>query len=354
MKVIFWIKYRLYNYIPRNVWNSVARILNILNKGRFLEQTKSFGSLNPELTFYVIRRRPPAAGFFSNVLFVCQGLLYASEKGFTPVVDMENYWVQELSSVRKIKNTRNAWCYFFQQTSEYSLEEVYRSKKVIMSDASAPIERNHWLSTKPARPEILFKNIYVLKSIFEKFIIINRDSQEFIEKNQRKLDFNPDQTIGVFIRGTVYDNHVAGTFFDIPPLEVILSEMQLMMNRKSLNKIFLVTESFLVYKKVYEFFKHTAVLVNLRFNSELSESEVLQSEAKLVDKDGGIKMGYDKTRIYLTEISLLSYCKYFIGTFSNASVYALACSDLSIGEHKIVLSDKVLDINEFFDQKNEV
>jgi hypothetical protein len=121
-----------------------------------------------------------------------------------------------------------------------------------------------------------------------------------------------------------------------------------MITRNNLNRIFVVTESLPVYKKICEYFINEITISNLRYHSGLSELEWLQNENKLVKKDGGIKLGYDRTLKYLTEMSLLSSCKYFIGTYSNATVYSLARSDLSIGEHKIVLKEKILDINEYY------
>jgi hypothetical protein len=338
----------MYYFVPRNIWNLIARIKNSIDKKRFLEKNKSFGSLNTNLKFYVIRRRPPAAGFFSNISFVCQGLLYASEKGYKPIVDMENYWVHELSSLRTINNTKNAWCYFFEQTSEFSLSEVYKSKNVILSNASAPISDNHWLSTKSAKPEITFRNIRILKNIIENYIFVNKKTQEFIEKTQLELELDTDQTLGVFIRGVVYDNAMAGSYFDIPSLDFILAQIKFMITRNNLNRIFVVTESFPLYKKICEYFRNEITISNLRYHSGLSELEWLQNESKLVNKDGGINMGYDRTLKYLTEMSLLSSCKYFIGTYSNATLYSLARSDLSTGEHRIVLKEKILDINEYY------
>jgi hypothetical protein len=338
----------MYYFLPRNIWNLIARIKSKIDNDRYIEKSKSFGSLNTNLKFYVIRRRPPASGFFSNILFVCQGLFYASEKGYTPVVDMENYWVHELSSLRKINNTKNAWCYFFDQTSEFSLSEVYESKNVILSNACAPISDSHWLSTKLAKPETMFRNIRTLKAIIENYIFVNKNSQEFIEKTQLELELDLDQTLGVFVRGVVYDNAIAGTYFDIPSLDFILEQIKLMITRNNLNRIFVVTESLPVYKKICEYFINEITISNLRYHSGLSELEWLQNENKLVKKDGGIKLGYDRTLKYLTEMSLLSSCKYFIGTYSNATVYSLARSDLSIGEHKIVLKEKILDINEYY------
>ena len=50
----------------------------------------SFGKLNKNKIFYVIKRSP-GAGMFSNLTFVMNHLLIAQRHNFIPVVDMENY-----------------------------------------------------------------------------------------------------------------------------------------------------------------------------------------------------------------------------------------------------------------------
>ena len=109
VSIYFFLKYKLRDNLPRKVISIIPRYLSSRQVKSFLEEYKSFGELNPEKTFYVIRRTPPGWGFYSNIFFVLQGLEFAQKNGFIPVVDMENYWVGELSSLKKINGTSNAW-----------------------------------------------------------------------------------------------------------------------------------------------------------------------------------------------------------------------------------------------------
>ena len=87
------------------------------------------GKLNPDKIFYIIQRHP-GYGLFSNVAFVINHLKVAKDYGFTPVVDMENY-TTVYNEKKKVCNTFNAWEYYFEQTSNFTLEEVYNSKNFI-------------------------------------------------------------------------------------------------------------------------------------------------------------------------------------------------------------------------------
>ena len=91
----------------------------------------SFGKLNKNKIFYVIKRSP-GAGMFSNLTFVMNHLLIAKRHNFIPVVDMENY-PTIYNEKKKINGTKNAWEYYFEPVSKYSLNEVYKSQNVFIT-----------------------------------------------------------------------------------------------------------------------------------------------------------------------------------------------------------------------------
>ena len=147
-KGFFFIKYKIRFNMPERYWQYLAQAISEYRKSKYVEQRKSFGYLNPTTNFFVIRRRPPGWGFFANYFYVLKGIMHAEQNNLVPVVDMENYWIGELSSLKKINGTHNAWCYFFNQTSEFTLSEVYKSKNVIISNGFEILEKNHWVNDK--------------------------------------------------------------------------------------------------------------------------------------------------------------------------------------------------------------
>jgi hypothetical protein len=59
-------------------------------------------------------------------------LQIAKKYKFTPVIDMENY--PTIYNEKKIINkTYNSWEYYFKKVSKYKLDEVYKSKNVIIT-----------------------------------------------------------------------------------------------------------------------------------------------------------------------------------------------------------------------------
>jgi hypothetical protein len=94
-------------------------------------EIKNFGELNKDKTFYVIKRTP-GTGLFSNLLFVLNHIMIANKFKYIPIVDMKNY-ITIYNEKNPIKNTYNAWEYYFDQISDHNLDEVYKSNKVIIT-----------------------------------------------------------------------------------------------------------------------------------------------------------------------------------------------------------------------------
>lgn len=109
------------------------------------ERTVSYGNRNPDKTFLVIRPYYWSTNHWAYVrthllsqyYIALQSLEYAEKHGWIPIVDWENYKVPHSESI-PIHGTKNAWEYYFEQPSQYTLKEVYQSKHVILSYQNFP------------------------------------------------------------------------------------------------------------------------------------------------------------------------------------------------------------------------
>lgn len=72
---------------------------------------------------YIIFRKSPGAGFWSNFLFVLEGIDQADEMSCLPVVDMERHRTH-YSEAGPIYETQNAWEYYFQQPAEIGVAKA--------------------------------------------------------------------------------------------------------------------------------------------------------------------------------------------------------------------------------------
>ena len=153
----------------------------IIAKDDKLQKIKTFlpinnNKLNPDKIFYVIQRHP-GCGLFSNVTFVINHLKVAKDHGFTPVVDMENY-TTVYNEKKKVCNTFNAWKYYFEQTSNFTLEEVYNSKNVIITD-SIFYDKNKNFYYEITKSDELLKT-------FKEKLILKKSKLELLKKLKKK------------------------------------------------------------------------------------------------------------------------------------------------------------------------
>lgn len=96
-------------------------------------ERKSYGDRNPEETFYVIRTDSTQRwGIATTCSIALNGIRYAVDRGWIPVIDYQNYYLVGIQDEEN-RGKENAWEYYFEQPdARYSLEEVYRSRNVVL------------------------------------------------------------------------------------------------------------------------------------------------------------------------------------------------------------------------------
>ena len=344
LRIIFSsLKYRIRYKLPVRIYSLLANIAKAKRESNFREQYKVYGKLNPSIHFYVIRKRPPGWGFFSNVFYVLQGLKYSEELGCAPVVDMENYFLSELSALRPINGTRNAWNYFFENVSEYELSEVYRSRNVILSDGNRISQSTSWLRNRDTQ---LLKNtekMVVVGDLINNYVKLNNTTETYLEKLKADLSWSGKDTLGIFVRGSVYHNNIQFPKNTIVSFELLVKEIKDFLEKNSFKYVYICTEDFRVYMELYEIFKNFNVLPSIRFAPNLTIKEWINTQR--ITNIGGIQnMGFNNTRTYLAEVLLLSECANFVGTFSNATSFALAKSLKNGGNKRLILANEVYNL----------
>jgi len=110
------------------------------NKTYGRQTRASYGEANKALRFFSIRRKPKAMGVLSCYLFVL-GCLADLPDGYIPVVDNKSFYYPLLHKEddkveepgAKIQSRCNAWNYYFRDVSDYSVDELLKSKNVLVS-----------------------------------------------------------------------------------------------------------------------------------------------------------------------------------------------------------------------------
>lgn len=184
--------------VPLSVKREIKHVWNYITKkdyriawenNRELRQYRtSYGDRNPDKIFYVIRRTSSEA--MGSVFKNCIGELeYASRKQYIPVIDCQHYFDCLIQNEDK-QGMENAWEYYFQQVSPFELDEVYRSKNVVMSNA---LDSKHWIYREKG------KKIYSsaktrtrFSKIYKKYCVLSDNMKRNTEKEWAKLK----ETIG--------------------------------------------------------------------------------------------------------------------------------------------------------------
>jgi hypothetical protein len=181
------------------IWESAATLVKEKRAKQFSEK------LDPRRfseSVYVIRRRPPGGGLFSNVNHVLQGILRAEYLKLIPVVDAKNYWTSYNRSF-KIANSYNSWNYFFEPVSHIDLESLTKNSMISLSPGDKILE-NHWLCDN-SLSFIQDKNkISELNDIIDSKIKLNKYCVDLLDDVKKLIKWNPVKTLGVSYRGTEY------------------------------------------------------------------------------------------------------------------------------------------------------
>ena len=256
---------------------------------------QSFGNLNRDKIFYIIQRSP-GVGLFSNLSFVLNHIQIAKSFGAIPLVDMENF-PSIYNEKYKILNTYNSWEYYFKQLSDYSLDEVYKSKNVMIS------ESNFY-----SKDENFFYNItesHDLVKILNEEIKLKNSKNNLLNYLKNNL-FKNKKILGVHFRGTTYK--IAGSAYAITPNQMI-NKINSILSREKYEKIFLVTEDLKNFNSIVDYFGDKVIF--------LKSSKKGIKDQEVWDNYSRSRHRYKLGRNILLETYLLSFCDGYIDIDTN-------------------------------------
>jgi len=184
---------------------------------------QNFGNENPDCLFYLIYRKEPGSGFFSNVFHVMGHLQIAEDLGLIPVVDMKNFrtYYNENASIH---GTYNAWEYYFLQPSSYSLDAVYNSNYVLFCDGEFRLT--------------IYRDVAKASSL-SRYIHVRKEILDSVSRFQN-AHFTPGRTLGIHFRGQemkTTPNHPS-----CPTPEQVIARTKFLLDTYPIETIFIVSE----------------------------------------------------------------------------------------------------------------
>lgn len=293
----------------------LVKLLSYINLSLFHRdlkyRKKCYGQLNLDKTFLIIRPTSNAEGLLSLFFTVMRNVLFAEENGMIPIVDYKNYSTQ-YSGNNSDSESINVWEEYFLPVSKYTLDEVYKSKNVYVTGWGRPILKNN-----------IFMNDYSEK--------INEQRHDFIcahtgvsAKVSSTLaeyidTFRDSAVLGVFVRGTDYVKLKPIGHPIQPLIEDVIEKVEEFITKKTIDKIFIVTEDYNVYLRFQERFGGLLFSIDNNYVKDYMNGYVYNNIHNLSP--------YEKGLVYLQKMLLLNECKYIVATLTNGSLFTLAMKE---------------------------
>lgn len=304
------IKYKFRPIVPNFLWKFLEKASIKRRNKQFSEITITNDSAEVDQKVYVIRRRPPGGGLFSNVNHVMQGLEYARNRGYIPIVDMENYWTT-YSQLKSFNRTHNAWEYFFQPTSSVKLHELKSFNNITFSKGDR-INEDSILADKSLGFVFNGNDITYLHDLYLKYINLNEITLKFIDNVKEYIEWE-ERTAGIFYRGTDYLTLKPRYHARQPDLDKFLPEVSKKVESQKYVRFLISTEDLTVRERISD------ELRNLAYKS-FRDGSLLR---KLLPRDIASSPQVLNALGYLAEIYLLSEAQTLVSSVANGSATAI-------------------------------
>lgn len=288
-------------------------------KGR--QRKISLGTDNPDKTFYLIGYDDNGGGLFWLANKAAMHIAYAIEHNYIPVIDYKNHLTQytpkeELGKV-------NIWEKFFKQPSYYRVEDICKSKNIIINKKSPAPQKRYLMGQ-----ESFYGNnekIKYYKNIYKKYIIPTEEIQSYLEEWKDKLFTNKGKILGILCRGTDYVVRKPKNHPIQPTAEMVITEAKKVMKKYDCNFIFIATEDEDILTKFKNAFKDKLLfLPQKRYHKDDISSGEFLAQAKEHDTS---RNPTEDAKMYLAAIYLLTKCNCFIGGRTGGTKAVLLWED---------------------------
>jgi hypothetical protein len=282
------------------------------------EKRTSYGTENPDKTFYITSVVDQRGGLFWMILFNLSRIAYALEKGWVPIVDWQNQPNQYLE--KNGLHKENAWEYYFEQPCNYNLNSIKRSKNVIKGIGSLSID-NLILDCYIETNDEYFS---YLKKIFKQYIRFNESTYNYIDNEYRTVLKDKNKVLGVLCRGTDYVLRKPEGHPIQPEPEKVIKKAKEVMNDKRLDYIYLASED----QEIFEFFRKEfgeKLLTNKQ--DRFTKQELVKLTHLYQIKHEREKDKYLLGLEYLSSMYILSKCHSFISGRTRGATGVLLMTD---------------------------
>ena len=273
---------------------------------------------------YIIGRTCNVTGIGAILVGMTSHILYALDRGFTPIIDLKHYKNQYFKDGRTFKD--NAWEYFFEQPCNIGLNDIKDDDNIIISENELFTKDEKYTLKVQKLPINKNSTDYLqeLKLKYRSAFKFNKETLEYINNTYNKLIGDDKNVLGVLARGTDYLVRKSFGESVMPkPEEIIEKVKEYLKKYPDITKIYLATEDNTIYKKFKDEFGDRIIDNNqYRYDYDSKELQCLS------EIDTGLKNhSYNIARDYLASLYILSKCKYFLGGRCTGTVIPYVMTD---------------------------
>jgi hypothetical protein len=296
-------------------------ILRYYDNWKIRERRKSYGKDNPDKIFYIIGYTDVRAGLFWIVNKALMHLDYAENNGYISVVDYKNNDTQYTGKCEH--GVVNVWEKYFKQPCGYSLDDIQRSKNIIIARKCENPCSVFWFG-----PNFYYEPNIVERArrVYRKYISYSDEVKAYLCECENLLK-GKGKVLGVLCRGTDYVT-LKPAGHPIPmSLDFAIEKAKEVMADKSCDCLFLATEDEDVYQRFLQEFGDKLIVNHQQRTSKsqlkrgqfLSESRMEQVKSANERFVSGLE--------YLAAIHLLSKCNCLVADRCNGTKVALIMSE---------------------------
>lgn len=302
----------------RVLWK-IAKIASKYYQTR--EVRKSYGKDFPDKVFYVIGVDEGWCGLWAIISHQLEHIAYAVDRGYIPVVDLQNYFSQYLSEGALFKE--NAWEYYFRQPMGYALQDIKKAKNIIASVNSGTVPakkyRISYLDCHRAHA------ISAYHELAKKYLRFNEQTKQKLADAYSNTLAGKGKILGVHCRGTDFTSLKPNGHPIQPTASEAIAKAKEVMQAHRCARLYLATEDADIYEAFAEQFgKKLIAADSYRWRAgDLKPGQSNSSRSYNASRD----KRYQDGLAYLAETYLLSKCSCFVGGATRGTLGALLMSD---------------------------
>lgn len=274
------------------------------------------GNMFPNKNFYDIYIEAPSKGFFALVLQVLDSLRYAERLHLIPIVTWSNECLYKENC--PVNGSDNPFEYFFQQTSDFTREEMNQASHVLPYHISQrALDREHPFSV--ASKTIIENGCldeYISDNavIWNKYLSFRQPVLEYLQSNLDRIAIG-SHTLGVHVRGTDFNKGYINHAIAVAQEEYIESVRDVLTKNKEIEQIFLATDDSTAVESFCRAFPGMVICYKDVLRSEDGKAVHFTTDERVLHK---YKLGIEVLRDAYT----LSRCYGLVGSLSNVCIAA--------------------------------